>query len=256
MTLDIFDLTGKVAVITGGYKGIGRGIAEGLAEAGADIVIGARNFEGCKEAAAEIKKDFGVETLAVKCDVSRVEDAENMIAATVEKFGQVDILVNNAGITGAAKAVVNMPDEEWQQTLAINLTGIFNCSRAAAREMVKRKSGKIINVTSVASFMPLPHSGDYCASKGGALLLTKVMALELIKHNIQVNAICPGYFRTDLNPVLGAKVEQEIKKRVPIGRIGDPKEMAGLALLLASSAGDYLVGTAINIDGGVMLKGT
>ncbi|RJQ86916.1 MAG: 3-oxoacyl-ACP reductase FabG [Desulfobacteraceae bacterium] len=254
MTLNIFDLKGKVAVVTGGYKGIGRGIAEGLASAGANLIIAARNFEGCEKAAAEINRDFGVKTMPVRCDVSRVEDAENMIAATVEKFGQVDILANNAGITGSAKAMVDIPDEEWQQTLSINLTGIFNCSRAAAREMIKRKNGKIINVTSVASFMPVPHSGDYCASKGGALLLTKVMALELIKYNIQVNAICPGYFDTDLNPGLASKVEQEVKKRIPARRIGNPKEIAGLAVLLASPAGDYLVGAAINIDGGVMLR--
>jgi 2-deoxy-D-gluconate 3-dehydrogenase len=120
--------------------------------------------------------------------------------------------------------------------------------------MVKQNSGKIINVTSVASFNPIPHSGDYCASKAGALLLTKVLALELIKNNIQVNAICPGFFDTDLNPVFGQKVFQQIKKVVPAGRPGDPAEMAGLAVFLASPASDYLVGVAIPVDGGTMIK--
>jgi len=253
MSLDVFDLTGKVAIVTGGYKGIGRGIADGLAQSGANIVIGARNLEGCEEAASQLT-ELGVETLAVRCDVSNVQDADNLISSTVQKFGKVDVLVNNAGITGSAKSIMDMPDEEWHETLSINLTGIFNCSRAAAREMVKKNSGKIINITSIASFMPIPHSGDYCASKGGALLLTKVMALELIKHNIQVNAICPGYFATDLNPVMGAKIEREIKKRVPAGRIGSVAEIAGLAVFMASSASDYVVGVAIPIDGGVLLK--
>jgi len=253
MSLGVFDLSGKVAVITGGYKGIGRGIADGLAQSGANIVIGARNFEGSERAASEIR-EFGVDTLALRCDVSNVCDAENLIRSTVDKFGKVDILVNNAGITGSAKAVVDMLDEEWHETLAINLSGLFFCSRAAAREMIKQNSGKIINVASIASFMPLPHSGDYCASKGGVLLLTKVMALELIRFNINVNAICPGYFRTDLNSVMADKIEKEIKKRVPAGRVGDPAEIAALAVYLASSASDYLVGAAIPICGGVLLK--
>ena len=253
MGLDVFDLTGKVAIVTGGYKGIGRGIADALAQSGANIVMGARNLEGCKEAASQLNK-LGIETLAVRCDVSNVNDVENLINATVDRFGRVDVLVNNAGITGSAKPVMDMPDEEWNETLSINLTGIFNCSRAAAREMVKKNSGKIINITSIASFMPIPHSGDYCASKGGALLLTKVMALELIKYNIQVNAICPGYFATDLNPTLGAKIEREVRKRVPAGRIGKVAEIGGLAVFLASSASDYVVGAAIPIDGGVLLK--
>jgi NAD(P)-dependent dehydrogenase (short-subunit alcohol dehydrogenase family) len=199
----------------------------------------------------EIEEKFGVKTLPVRCDVSQVQDAEDMITSTVDKFGRVDILFNNAGITGAAKAVVDMPDEEWHETLGINLSGIFFCSRAAAREMIKQNEGKIINVTSGASFQPLENSGDYCASKGGALLLTKVMALELIRYNINVNALCPGVFNTELNPVLGARVQKLVKKIIPIGRIGEIEEMKGLAVFLASAASNYLVGSAVLIDGGV-----
>ena len=253
MKLPMFDLTGKVAIVTGGYWGIGRGIADGLAEAGADIVVCARHFDRCQQACSEIEK-LGVKTLPVKCNVSNREDVENMVGTTVQEFGKIDILVNNAGITGAAKAVIDMSDEEWHETLAINLTGVFLCSRAAAKEMIKQNKGKIINVTSVASFMALPHSGDYCASKGGALLLTKVMALELIKYNINVNAICPGYFESHLNPLMGEKIQREAAKRIPIGRMANVDEMKGLAVYLASPASDYLVGSAIVIDGGTLLR--
>lgn len=249
MNQSMFDLSGKVAVVTGGYWGIGRGIADGLADCGANIVICARNLDRCEEACAEIAKK-GAETLAVRCDVSKTEEVDAMIGATVRKFGKIDILVNNAGITGSAKAVVEMSDREWHETLSINLTGIFLCSRAAAREMMKQNSGKIINVTSVASFKPMKNSGDYCASKAGALLLTQVLALELIRYNIRVNAICPGYFATNLNPVLLEKAEKEAKKMIPVGRIGNIEEIKGLAIFLASSASDYLVGSAIVIDGG------
>lgn len=253
MNLPMFDLTEKVAMVTGGYRGIGRGISDGLAEAGANIVLCARHLDACEQACSEIEK-LGVKALAIRCDVSNAQDVENMINATVRKFGKVDILVNNAGITGSAKAVIEMSDDEWDRTQAINLKGIFLCSRAAAKEMIKQNGGKIINVTSVASFRAIPHSGDYCASKGGALLLTQVMALELIKYNIQVNAICPGFFDTELNPEVKEKAKKELKKRVPIGRIANINEIKGLAIFLASSASDYMVGSAVVIDGGVSLR--
>jgi len=253
MSLDMFNLQEKVAVVTGGYRGIGRAIAEGMAEAGANVVICARNLNACQEACAEIEK-LGVRALAVKCDVTMGKDVAEMIQATIKKFGKLDILVNNAGITGAAKAILDMPEDEWQKTQDINLKGIYLCSKAAAQEMKKANQGKIINVTSVASFKPIPHSGDYCASKGGALLLTQVLALELIQYHIQVNAICPGYFATHLNPKLQEKVEKDAQRRIPIGRIGQPEEIKGLAVFLASAASNYLVGSAIVIDGGVNLK--
>jgi gluconate 5-dehydrogenase len=253
MKLQMFDLTGKVAVVTGGYRGIGLGISKGLAEAGANIVLCARHLDACEEVGLEIEK-LGVKTLAVRCDVSHPQQVEDLIAITVKKFGKVDILVNNAGITGSAKAVTEMSIEEWDETQAINLKGIFLCSRAAAKEMIKEKKGKIINVTSIGSFRPLPHSGDYCASKGGGLMLTRVMALEFIPYNIQVNAICPGLFDTQLNPKGRERFEKEVKKLVPIGRIADPEEIKGLAVFLASAASDYMVGSEIVIDGGIMLR--
>ena len=253
MTLELFDLTGKTAVVTGGARGIGRGIAEGLAQGGANVVIGDINSKECEDTCTEIE-GLGVRAVPVKCDVSVAEDAEGLIRAAIKEFDKVDILVNNAGITGSAKAVTEMPDEEWQKTLSINLTGMFFCSRAAAREMKKQNSGKIINITSVASFHPIRNSGDYCASKGGALMFTKVLALELIKHNIQVNAICPGYFDTQIAPRLKERVEKNVKRMVPIGRLAHVDEIKGLAVFLASRASDFIVGTAIPIDGGVLIR--
>lgn len=254
MGLDLFDLKGKVAVVTGGARGIGRAIAEGFAQAGADVLVADIDFIEAEKTCAHIER-LGVRAETVRCDVSRSMDADNLVKTTIERFGHLDILVNNAGISGSAKPIIDMPDEEWHQTLGINLSGIFFCSRAAAREMIKQKSGKIINVLSIASFQPVRNSADYCASKGGGLILTKVLALELIRHNINVNAICPGAFDTNLAPALKESVVKNIRNMIPIGRIADVEEMKGLALFLASPASNYLVGSAIPIDGGGSIRG-
>ena len=253
-TADMFDLTGKVAVVTGGARGIGRAIAEGFAGAGASVVIADIDYTEAHKACAEIDKT-GVRAVAVKCDVSQSDDADTLIRTTIEVFDKIDILVNNAGISGSAKPVIELNDEEWHHTLGINLTGVFLCSRAAARKMIEQKSGKIINITSVASYQPIANSGDYCASKGGALMLTKVLALELVKHNIQVNAICPGMFDTNLAPQLKEAYMKKMKQLIPIGRFARVEEIKGLAVFLASSASDYLVGAAIPIDGGISIRG-
>jgi NAD(P)-dependent dehydrogenase (short-subunit alcohol dehydrogenase family) len=250
----MFDLTGKVAVVTGGARGIGWAIAEGFAESGAKVVLADIDYTEAHKTCTEIDKT-GVRAVAVPCDVSQSDDADTLIRKTIEVFGKVDILVNNAGISGSAKPMVELADEEWHHTLAVNLTGMFLCSRAAAREMIEQKSGKIINITSIASYQPIANSGDYCASKGGALMLTKVMALELIKHNIQVNAICPGMFDTNLAPQLKAAYMKKVKQLIPIGRFAKTEEIKGVAVFLASSASDYLVGAAVPIDGGISIRG-
>lgn len=254
MGLSMFDLSGKVAVVTGGYWGIGYGIVEALAEAGAGIVICARHFDRCQEACSKIEK-LGVKAFPLRCDVTKTDEVENLIGTTVKEFGKIDILVNNAGTTGSAKPIVEMSDEAWDETVAIDLKGPFLCSRAVAREMIKQNGGKIINIASYCSFMPIPCSADYCASKAGLLLLTKTMALELIRYNINVNAICPGYVATEsFNPTLIAKMEAEAKKRIPIGRIANVDDLKGIAVYLASPASDYMVGAAILIDGGLSLR--
>jgi gluconate 5-dehydrogenase len=249
----MFDLTGKVAVVTGGYRGIGYGIAEGFAEGGADIVICARHLERCQEACSKIEK-LGVKALPVRCDVSDTSEVDNLISATVREFGKIDILVNNASTAGSAKSVVEMSDEEWDETIAIDLKGAFLCSRAAAREMIKQNRGKIINVASVYYMVPLVQTGDYSASKGGLVTLTKVMALELIRHNINVNVICPGYVDTEFSPTLLAKIQADARRRIPIGRLAKVDELKGIAVYLASPASDYMVGSVIMIDGGVSCR--
>jgi len=254
MKLPMFDLTGKVAIVTGGYQGIGRGIAEGLAEAGSDVVICARNYDRCVDACSEIEK-LGVKTLPIRCDISKTEEVKNLVSETVKEMGRINILVNNAGVGGSEKPVLEMSDEDWDHAVNIDLRGAFLCSREAAKEMIKQGGGKIINVSSIAGFIAMANMSAYCASKGGLLQLTKVMALECIRYNIQVNALCPGYFLTPLNRMFfeseaGQKI---IKKNIPMGRLGNPEELKGTAIYLASSATDFMTGSAIVIDGGQLL---
>lgn len=251
----MFDLTGKVAIVTGGYQGIGRGIAEGLAEAGSDVVICARNYDRCAEACSEIEK-LGVKALPIRCDITKTDEVKELVSKTAKEMGKIDILVNNAGVGGSEKPIVEMSDEDWDHAVNIDLRGAFLCSREAAKEMIKQGGGKIINVSSVYGFTAVANMSAYCVSKGGLLQLTKVMALEFIKHNIQVNAICPGYFLTPMNrkffeSEIGQKV---IKRSIPMGRLGNPEELKGTAIYLASSATDFMIGSAIVIDGGQLLR--
>ncbi|VAV91835.1 3-oxoacyl-[acyl-carrier protein] reductase [hydrothermal vent metagenome] len=250
---NLFDIKGKVALVTGGATSIGLGIAEVFAESGANIAICSRRGDLCKNVAKEIAR-HGVETFGAECDVSSPDSVAEMVDAVIEKFGRIDILVNNAGITGAAKPFRDIEYSEWNETLAINLGGIFNCSKLVVPHMIAQGGGKIINIASVAFFKPLPNSADYSASKGGAILLTRSMALDLIRNNINVNAICPGFFATDLNTEMLARVKVEAKRRVPAQRVADVRDIKGAALLLASQASDYMVGTEILVDGGVRLR--
>ncbi len=249
----LFDIKGKVAVITGGATGIGFGIAEGYAEAGAHIVICSRRLERCQMAAEKLMR-HGTQVLAVKCDVSSPDSVLAMVNIVIEKFGRIDVLVNNAGVTGAAKSFKDIEFSQWNKTLAINMGGIFTCSKLVVPHMISQGGGKIINIASVAFFKPLPNSADYCASKGGVVLLTRSMALDLIRDNINVNVICPGFFNSELNAAMLEKVELQAKTRVPAQRIAKGDDIKGAALLLASSASDYMVGTEIVVDGGVRLR--
>lgn len=243
-----------MAVVTGGYHGIGRAIAEGLAEAGADIVICARNYDRCVEACLEIEK-MGVKVLPIRCDIRKTEDVENLVIQSVREMGKINILVNNAGVGGSQKPILNMSDEDWDDVINIDLRGAFICSRAAAKEMIKQGGGKIINVASIMAFITTGNMSAYCASKGGMVQLTKVMALEFVKYNIQVNVLCPGYFLTPMNRQLfesetGKKI---IQKNIPMGRIGKCEELRGTAIYLASSATDFMTGACIVVDGGQIL---
>jgi len=255
MSLPIFDLSGKVAVVTGGYWGIGFGVAQGLAEAGAEIVICARTLSRCQEAAAEIEK-LGVRVLPIKCDISDVNEVENLIGTTVKEFGKIDIMVNNAGVGGSSEPTVRVSDDDWNQTIDINLSGAFYCSRAAAREMIKRKEGKIINVSSIAASYVFPRMTAYCVSKAGIVQLTRVMAHELARYNIQVNAILPGYFETPINREFFASEagKKVIERDLLLKRLGDIQEIKGVAIYLASPASSFTTGASFVVDGGQSLR--
>jgi NAD(P)-dependent dehydrogenase (short-subunit alcohol dehydrogenase family) len=248
-----FNLQGKVAIITGGATGIGRGIAEGLADAGADIVIAARRFKKCEQACQSIAARTGTKTLPVRCDISDPAQIDALVSRVMAQFGQIDILVNNSGVGGSEKPILKMDEKDWDQVIDINLKGVFMLSKAVAAKMVARAhGGKIINVASIGGLIGWPNMSAYCASKGGCLQLTKVMALEWARHNIQVNAILPGYFETPMNKDFfssdaGLSV---IKTSIPVRRIAQINEIRGVAILLASQASCFMTGSTLVIDGG------
>ncbi len=253
MRLPYFDLTGKVAIITGGATGIGRGIAEGLAEAGASIVIAARRGQECEKACKEIEESTGVKTLGHSCDITKVNEIKALVSEVIGTFGQIDILVNNSGIGGSEKPVLKMSDEDWDSVLDTNLKGVFLLSRAVASRMVEqRKGGKIINVASVGGVIGWTNMSAYCASKGGCIQLTKVMALEWVRYNIQVNAILPGYFETPMNTSLFASEagQRVIKNNIPMRRLAQIEEIKGVVILLASQASSFMTGSVVVVDGG------
>ena len=253
MTIErLFNLTGKVAIVTGGHSGIGQGLAEGLAEAGANLVIAGRRYEVCEEVSQEIASRYGVQSLAVRCDVTHNEDVDKLVEATLARFEKLDIMVNSAGISGSEKPITEISEGYWDRVLSVNLKGTFLCSRAAARTMIKQREGKIINVASMDAFITARNMADYSASKGGVLQLTRATALDLVKYNIQVNAICPGYFLTPMNlkfftTEAGKKV---IDQKIPMRRLGSVEELKGIAIYLASSASSFTTGAAIIVDGG------
>ena len=247
------DLKGKVALITGARRGMGRTHALKLAKAGAKVVVADISLEDCQKVVDEIKKGKG-EALAVKCDVTKKGEVDEMVKKTVEKFGKVDILVNNAGIC-QFKPFLDLTEEEWDRTLDINLKGYFFCAQAAAREMVKQKSGIIINIASVAmgqQGIGMPNVAHYCASKGGIAGMTEALAVELAPYNIRVNAISPGMIETPMiDPVKqDPKIMEAMLARVPMRRVGKPEEVSNLVLFLASDQSSYITGSTVVIDGG------
>lgn len=248
-----FNLQGKVAVITGGATGIGRGIAEGLADAGADIVIAARRLERCEQACQSIAARTGVKTWPVRCDIADPVNINELVSKVVAQFGQIDILVNNSGVSGSEKPILQMDEKDWDTVIDINLKGMFLLSKAVAAKMVEcAHGGKIINVASIGGLIGWPNMSAYCASKGGCLQVTKVMALEWARYDIQVNAILPGYFETPMNTDFFASEagQKVIKSSIPLRRIAQIDEIRGLAILLASEASSFMTGSTLVIDGG------
>lgn len=242
---------GKVAIVTGASRGIGRCIALALAAQGAKLVVSARHPEALEELAKEIAQQGG-EALAVAADVALDRDAENLIQTAVETYGQADILINNAGVTRDG-LLVRMKNEDWDAVLDTNLKGAFFCIRAAAKVMSKQRSGRIINISSVVGEMGNPGQANYCASKAGLIGLTKSAARELARRNITVNAITPGFIVTDMTEQMNEKSRSALIEQIPLGRLGEPQDVANLVLFLASDQASYITGQVMGINGGMYM---
>lgn len=249
----MFELKNKVAIITGARRGMGRTHAITLAEAGAKVVVSDISLEDCQEVVKEIEKEKG-EALAVKCDVTKKEEVDEMVRETIERWGKIDILVNNAGIA-EFKPFLEMTEKDWDKTLDINLKGYFLCAQAVAKEMVKQKSGVIVNIASVAmgqQGIGFPDVVHYCASKGGIVGMTEALALELAPFNIRVNAVSPGIIETPMIDTVkkDPKTMKALLARIPMRRAGKAEEVSNLVLFLASEGSSYMTGATVVVDGG------
>ena len=245
-------LEGKVALVTGGSRGIGRAIALRLGQEGADVAVCARNVEAAGEVESEIE-GLGRKCLVRACDVADAEQAGALIASTIEELGQLDILVNNAGVT-RDNLLMRMKEEDWDEVLAINLKGAFNCARAAVRPMLKARGGRIVNITSVVGLQGNAGQVNYAASKAGLIGLTKSLARELASRGITANAVAPGLVpETGMTGELAAEVQQQMLSAVPLGRAGTPEDVAHAVAFLASEQAAYITGQVLAVDGGMVM---
>jgi gluconate 5-dehydrogenase len=247
----LFDLSDRVAIVTGGSRGLGEEMAEGLAEAGASLMICARRAEWLTPTLAAFRgRGFRIDGRI--CDVAKADEVQAVVDATMAAYGRIDILVNNAGVTWGEEPE-HMPLDKWQKVIDVNLTGAFLFAQAAGREMLKRQYGRIINISSLSGLVSSvagPHYAAYAASKAGLLGLTRELAASWGKHGIRVNAIAPGFFHSRLADPAIARVEPQIKASGPIPRVGDAGELKGVAVFLAADASNYITGQTIVVDGG------
>ena len=249
----MIDLSGKTAIVTGagrGGRGIGRGIAVALAQAGADVAVTARTNVADAEAVAQAVTELGRKSLAIACDVADSTSVEALFAKVKEEWGRVDILVNNAGITKDT-LLLRMSEDDWDAVLDTNLKGAFLCTRAAAKLMLKQKSGRIVNITSINGQVGSPGQANYSASKAGMIGLTKTVAKELASRGITVNAVAPGFIETQMTDFAQGDVRDEIVKRVPLGRLGSIEDVGAAVAFLASDAASYITGQVLTVDGGL-----
>lgn len=250
---ELFNLTGKVAIVTGGSRGLGKEMAMGLGEAGARVTITARREEWLTPAYEELK-GLGIDCLAVKADIAKVEDVERLVAETLQRWGKIDILVNNAGVTWGTPAE-DMSLDKWDVVMDTNARGTFICCQQIGKEMIKQGGGNIVNVASISGRLAVDprfmQAIGYQASKAAVVIMTKQLAVEWAKHNIRVNAIAPFVYPTRMAQGMIQKKEKEIIEHVPMGRLGREGELKGVVLFLASEASSYITGQTINIDGGM-----
>jgi len=258
---ELFSLKGKTALVTGGARGIGRFIATGLAEAGADLILASRKMKNLEAAAKEISEAFGVKAYPIACDLARAEDIENLVRAATEKCPRIDILVNNAGATWGAPTL-EFPLERWDQLFNVNVRGVWILTQKIASIMKNQGGGSIINISSVMGFRGSEEEAHpavpYNSTKAAISLLTMNLAVKLARYNIRVNAIAPGFFRTDMMAYIEKpefkKAHDVILAQIPLRRVGDMDDMKGLAVFLASDASAYMTGTVIANDGGYLAK--
>jgi len=249
--VNLFDLSGRVAIVTGGNGGIGLGMARGLKDAGATVVLAGRNASKGAKAAAEVGAKFS------RADVTRKAEVQSLVGETVSAHGRLDILVNNAG-TAVRKQPQDYEEAEWHHVLDTNLTSAFLCSQAVYADMKKSGGGKIINIGSMMSLFGAPHAAPYAASKGGVMQLTRAHATAWARDNIQVNCVLPGWIDTELTQGARREVDglhDSVLARTPAGRWGEPSDLSGIAVFLASPASDFITGTAIPVDGGYSVRG-
>lgn len=245
-------LKGKVAIVTGASRGIGRATALELAKHGANVVVNyAGNAEKAEEVVAEIKA-LGAEAVAYQADVANSEQAQALVKETLAVFDRVDILVNNAGIT-RDQLIMRMKEEDWDHVIATNLKGVYNCAKAVTRPMMKQRSGRIINVTSVVAVLGNVGQANYVAAKAGVIGLTKSLARELADRNILVNAVAPGYIATDMTDQLSDELKEQLLAQIPLKRLGTPEDVAKAIRFLASDDAAYITGQTIHVNGGMAM---
>lgn len=243
-------LDGKTAVVTGASRGIGRAIALQLASEGANVVV---NFSGSEQKAQQVVEEItslGVKAIAVQANVSDSESVQNLMNAALEQFGSIDILVNNAGIT-RDNLIMRMKEEEWDDVINTNLKGVFLCTKAVTRQMMKQCSGRIINITSIVGVMGNAGQANYVAAKAGVIGLTKTTARELASRNILVNAIAPGFITTEMTDALPEEIKSSMLAQIPLGSLGEPEHIAKAVVFLASEDSNYMTGQTLHIDGGM-----